>query len=215
MSNFMDTFFFLSLGITFALILLLVYHFKQRLSNTEQKCDTMFEIINGMASELNSMKGFLTSRPISNPMANIQDTGIPLNSLFSQMPQPSENNMMAIHEESDEDHDSEFDDSDDESVDDSDDESIPFESIDEGDENQSKIVVSDTDESEHQLPKNTDNIVQIAENFTSSVEVPGDSINNFHKMTLANLKSYAIEKGLVETTSKMRKSDLIDLLESK
>ena len=35
--NFIETFFFISLGITFMLILLLVYHFKQRLNAIEQK----------------------------------------------------------------------------------------------------------------------------------------------------------------------------------
>jgi hypothetical protein len=208
MSNFMDTFFFLSLGITFALILLLVYHFKQRFSNTEQKCDTMFEIINGMASELNSIKGFLTSRPTS----NIQDTGIPLSSLFSQMSRGQsthqtnggENNMISIVEgsddEDDEDGSDDSDDSDDSNDSDNEDVDFPIESIDE-DEGQSKIVVSDTDD------------IPIHEQTLSAVETDV-STSNFQKMTLANLKSYAIENGLVESSSKMRKSDLIDLIQT-
>jgi ribosomal protein S18 acetylase RimI-like enzyme len=49
--NYIDTFFFISLGITFILILLLVYHFKQRLSTIEQKSDTMFDIINSTDME--------------------------------------------------------------------------------------------------------------------------------------------------------------------
>jgi hypothetical protein len=54
--NFIETFFFISLGITFVLILLLVYHFKQRMSTLEQKGDTMFEIINNIVEELTSIK---------------------------------------------------------------------------------------------------------------------------------------------------------------
>lgn len=54
--NFIETFFFISLGITFVLILLLVYHFKQRMTGLEQKCDTMFEIINDVVKELNVMR---------------------------------------------------------------------------------------------------------------------------------------------------------------
>jgi hypothetical protein len=54
--NFIETFFFISLGITFVLILLLVYHFKQRMSSLEQKCDTMFEIINNMVKELTMLR---------------------------------------------------------------------------------------------------------------------------------------------------------------
>ena len=55
--NFMETSFIISLGITFVLILLLIYHFKQRLTASESKQDTMFEIINNLAQELNNVKG--------------------------------------------------------------------------------------------------------------------------------------------------------------
>ena len=57
--NFMETSFIISLGITFVLILLLIYHFKQRLTASESKQDTMFEIINNLAQELNNVKGHL------------------------------------------------------------------------------------------------------------------------------------------------------------
>jgi hypothetical protein len=52
----METFFFLSLGISFILILLLVHHFKKRLNLLEQKCDTMFDIIQNVAKELKQIK---------------------------------------------------------------------------------------------------------------------------------------------------------------
>ena len=54
--NFIETFFFLSLGITFVLILLLVYHFKQRLTTLENKCDTVFEIISNLVKEVSNIK---------------------------------------------------------------------------------------------------------------------------------------------------------------
>ena len=54
--NFIETIFFISLGISFVLILLLVYHFKQRLTALEQKGDTMFEIINNMVKEITNIK---------------------------------------------------------------------------------------------------------------------------------------------------------------
>lgn len=56
--NFIETFFFISLGITFVLILLLVYHFKQRLNSIEQKNDTMFEIINNIVTEITRIKQY-------------------------------------------------------------------------------------------------------------------------------------------------------------
>jgi len=54
--NFIETFFILSLGITFILILLLVYHFKQRIVSIEQKNETMFEIVNNIVSEINILR---------------------------------------------------------------------------------------------------------------------------------------------------------------
>jgi hypothetical protein len=72
--NFIETFFFISLGITFILVLLLVYHFKQRMTGLEQKCDTMFEIINDMVKEMNMLRVQITMQPqvhnLFHPMNN-------------------------------------------------------------------------------------------------------------------------------------------------
>jgi hypothetical protein len=54
--NLLETIFFLSLAITFILIFMLVNHFKQRLSTIENKCNTMFEIINNLVQELGTLK---------------------------------------------------------------------------------------------------------------------------------------------------------------
>ena len=54
--NLIETFFFLTLGITFGLIILLVYHFKRRLDLFEQKNDTIFEIVNNVLLEISSIK---------------------------------------------------------------------------------------------------------------------------------------------------------------
>ena len=54
--KFIETFLFLSLGITFALIVTLVYHFKKRMENMEQKCDTMFDIVQNLANEVIHLK---------------------------------------------------------------------------------------------------------------------------------------------------------------
>jgi len=54
--DFMENFFFISLGITFMLILLLVYHFKQRISSVERRGDTMFELLTNVVKELQFMK---------------------------------------------------------------------------------------------------------------------------------------------------------------
>jgi hypothetical protein len=50
--KYIETIFFVSLGITFVLILMLVYHFKDRISHLEQKLDTMFDIMNNVVKEM-------------------------------------------------------------------------------------------------------------------------------------------------------------------
>ena len=53
----LESVFILSLGITVVLVLLLVYHFKQRITVLESKCDTTFEIINNVVNELGNIRG--------------------------------------------------------------------------------------------------------------------------------------------------------------
>ena len=91
--NFMETFFFLSLGITFVLILLLVYHFKQRLTTVEAKSDTMFEIMNTMVKEMGVIKT-MASRAVAMPppfsmppMVGGRGGPIPIDQVFSQFGQ--------------------------------------------------------------------------------------------------------------------------------
>ena len=54
--DFIENFFFISLGITFSLIILLVYHFKERITSMERKGDTMYELITNVVKELQFMK---------------------------------------------------------------------------------------------------------------------------------------------------------------
>jgi hypothetical protein len=51
-----ETFFFISLGITILLVALLVYHFKQRLSAVEQKYESLFDIVTGVVKQLSNMQ---------------------------------------------------------------------------------------------------------------------------------------------------------------
>ena len=62
----METFFLLSLGITFILIFMLVYHFKQRLNVMEQKCDTTFEILQNVVNEITLVKSYFSDSHLQN-----------------------------------------------------------------------------------------------------------------------------------------------------
>lgn len=74
--NFIETFFFISLGITFILILLLVHHFKQRIVSLEQKYDTTFEIINNIVKEMGNIRNMQFNVPHYSlfPKTNLPDS---------------------------------------------------------------------------------------------------------------------------------------------
>lgn len=229
MSGFMDTFFFISLGITFVLILLLVYHFKQRLSVTEQKCDTMFEIINGMATEMTSIKSVLMSRPIYPPNMPQGNTG---GRMFSQQggnPEPvivhqGDNELTLVNDDVEEetDLDGESDsgeESGEESDDDSDDESDAEEEGGKTDklifieEDTHKIMVSDGEDD----PMVVEEIFPEVTPALQVTRIPVDvsTTEKYSKMSLTQLKSIAVERGFVENASKMKKTELVELLESR
>ena len=54
--NMLESVFFITLGISCVLLMMLIYHFKQRISKLESNNETMFEIINNMVQELSAIK---------------------------------------------------------------------------------------------------------------------------------------------------------------
>ena len=112
--NMIESFFFLSLGVAFVLLLLLVYHFRQRVNAIEQKCDTMFEIINNVVGELNVVRSLSVASPPPMPISMEQVAGLTTD---SRIPVSITNSFSE-----DGDSDDEEEDSDDEEEEDSDDE---------------------------------------------------------------------------------------------
>ena len=206
--SFMETSFFFTLGITFLLILLLVYHFKQRISNAESKQDTMFEIINNLVQEVSKTQHALShmNRP-SSPYPVSLYSNFHTEQVEQKLPQ-------IIEEEKDEEEDvSDMDESD---LDDSDDE---------------MIVESDTDDitagelSIHEMI-NCDSITELLPNneteITDEKEVSDERVEeeplteltqqDFNKMNLGGLKTYILEQGWVEDASKMKKAQILSLI---
>jgi hypothetical protein len=54
--NVIETFFFISLGITIILVALLVYHFKQRVNVLETKYESLFDIVSNVVKQLRNMQ---------------------------------------------------------------------------------------------------------------------------------------------------------------
>jgi hypothetical protein len=84
--KYIETIFFASLAITFVLILMLVYHFKDRIFHLEKKIDTMFDIMNNVVKEMMVIK---TQCAVSNFSAPLYNS--------SQYMQPSESNIHSVY----------------------------------------------------------------------------------------------------------------------
>ena len=276
--NFMETFFFISLGITFVLILLLVYHFKQRLGTIEQKGDTMFEIVNTMVREMSLIKSMVISQmresPNYAPMANeVINSEIP-NVEFIQRPNTLDNNEFGKSNDEDVSDDDSDDEDDSDEEDDSDDEDKIVVSDDDDDDKKKtliKVINIPLYETSHSLDdtieitedtievleteeeEEEDSEIDASESVVEQVtleEEPALIVNkvsepepeseivatepvatesgevkvldeskeseevNYNKMSLYNLKNLVVSRGLTSDSSKMKKPQLIQLLES-
>lgn len=191
--SFLETGFFFTLAITFLLMLLLVYHFKQRLLSTEQKQDTMFEIINNLVHEFNNIKTSLA-------MMNRPPTPYPMQ---------NQNITTELHEETvlpqslDEIED--FEDSEYESDEESEDELVV---VSDEEDNISIEELSDTNEITHEIQEDKEEIQKEEHAEEKTVEDKPD----FSKMNLGNLKSYILKQGWVNDASKMKKGQILELI---
>tara|TARA_B000000557_G_scaffold263823_1_gene267556 strand:- start:1143 stop:1820 length:678 start_codon:yes stop_codon:yes gene_type:complete len=224
MPGFMDTFFFLSLGIAFVLILLLVYHFKQRLTATENKCDTMFEIINGLASEVNNMKGALIARAPPRPVQMPPQMGgmpLPPGPMFSNMSNENVNKANIQDLENDDEITEEEDSDDEEDEDENEEESGDEDEEEESGDEEEEEEDSDDEEGEEREDMDVIGTKMIIQEDNSEEKIMvSDSEEvveekpDYEKMNLVNLKKYVIENGLIENPRKMKKSEIIEALSS-
>lgn len=153
--NVIETFFFVSLAISFILILLLVYHFKQRMTVLEQKSDTMVGIINDIAKELTYVKQVST-----NYMMTSVGAGAGAHSVMYSFPPPFHGRSagpaygVSGIEPIEEDDEDEDDDDDEDDEDDDDDEGAEDDHEDASMEphlHTARIVVSDTEDEEEKI----------------------------------------------------------------
>jgi len=222
----MESFFFISLGITFLLIIMLVYHFKQRIIALEHKHDTMFEIVNNIVKQLRNMQTNIQHLGEPKPFIISPPTYIPHQPVFESI------QMELADDESDDETETSESSTDDESDDETEtseseeDEPVEITSFDEipkenihvqkGEEpsvQEDDIIIRKSDGSVSGL---IESISGLAESISALDEntKPIDSKDNYKKMTLAALKTAVVEKGLATDASKMKKPELLKLLEA-
>jgi hypothetical protein len=115
--KFIETFFFLSLGITFALIITLVYHFKKRMENMETKCDTMFDIVQNLAKEVLDFK---RTAYVEQPMVSMPLEQVAYDTLDDVINNSTNNNHYGSDEDDSDEDNSDEDDSDEDNSDEDD-----------------------------------------------------------------------------------------------
>ena len=71
-----DSFLFLSLATLFVLMILLFYHFKERLSNIEKKCETLFHISQNLADQMSNHVIGGTQLPTNNKIIEVNDNAL-------------------------------------------------------------------------------------------------------------------------------------------
>jgi hypothetical protein len=70
--GFIENFFFISLALVFALVLLLVYHFKNRIAVAEKKSESMYGLLTAVVKEIKSLRGMFGLGSSEKPSEDIQ-----------------------------------------------------------------------------------------------------------------------------------------------
>ena len=240
----LESMFFILFGITFLFILLLIYHFKNKISVLEKNVDTMFEILNNVVGDLTKLKSY------EEPSDNLQ---YPVSGGFSQMT-PSEQREIEIietsdkegYEEDDEDSDDASDDEEEESEEEDEDEDEDEDDEEEEDSEEEteeeenvktiSVVLDDKIEDSHieaeeileepieeqetSVPELNEieelNVEKLDTEETQSLEAQPKTeelMENYKKMHIQNLKKLVVSKGLATDVSKMKKVELLGLLQ--
>ena len=232
-----ESLFLILFSVTFLFILLLVYHFKNKITALEKKNETMFDILNNVVSELTNIKRSLPPVVESQFQPRTGVDTLPGGAYEFEEVNTSVvgvngdvDEYETVEEDSDgeeEDSDGEEDDSDDEEDDsdgeETDQEESPSvkkisvqldEQIDSDEINAEEIIVDESDFTEEVEPSLED-----LKEETITVEKVEDTkpevnMEEYKKMHVQNLKKLVTSKGLTEDASKMKKTELLALLKS-
>ena len=248
--SFLDSFFILSLGITFSLLLGLIYHFRNRLNENENKYEQLLSIVNDIVKKLNEQSAESSIKQniyynneyemddeidnITNTMEDtlgIQNFNEEYQDDYEEEEEEEEEEEDEEEDDDDDDDDDEEDDDDDEDEEEDDDEEEIMESLEILDENVSddegdvKLVnLSDVIEIDNEIEEEEQedpiidepevvNIQPLNENVPS-VKVEKSLDINYHALNVGELKKIIKDKDINVSISKMKKQDLIELLES-
>jgi hypothetical protein len=210
--------FYLSLGIIVVLIFLIVFHFKQRIENLEKKGFLLTEVYNNLLKELNIIKSVVYSPPQVHQKQNI---------VFSTFePEPETYKKIVVMDKIDEDENQEYEedtdsnsDSDNEEDEDIDNDNVEPESKEDlSMEEVTDLEVKTVDpefESNDKLSSSI-NVTKLDQDIETESNIPPSTNTNavsYSKLNLQELKMLVISKGLSSNPSKMKRMEILKLLE--
>lgn len=201
---FIESIFYLSLGIIVILIFLIVFHFKQRIESLEKKGFLLTEMYNNLVKEFSIMKTVVYSPPAVQQKQNIVFSTQPPE-LSAQDQTYKKIIVMDKLSEVDEDTDLDSDSSDSDS---------------ESDSGSLEVVEINEETVDLDLaePESTINVLKLEPEPTLDIEPesepePTPNPVNYTKLNLNELKMLVISKGLSTNPNKLKRSELLKLLE--
>ena len=247
--GFLDTFFILSLGITFVLLLVLVYHFRKRLNENESKYEKLLSIVNDIVQKLNEQQLpppsaadphlYLNSNLMNQETWNMNM----ISNLEESINEELEDDQIEVatftgeegsdEEEDDEEEEEEGSDEEDGSDEEEDDEEEEEEGSDEEEDDEEEeeeelkeiktISITDdkvdanidTEELDDDGPIDEKEVNLDVTPLTEIDPIKVDKTNvvNYSSMTVSDLRKIVKENELATNVSKLKKSELLELLE--
>ena len=219
-----------SLGIIFIIVFTLFY-LRQRLSDYDGKLSDMIQIISGLNNEIKNIKATINIIPPSGQQNDGESKKVELTANNYTSVGEEEQNFYVNHENNDEDSENDSEDSDEDSdensVEDSDedddDENNEEEDNeeDDNDENNVKEIVGLEEDLEKDvsnlLKKNeTTRVVDLSEVIDENQEENNEEISEvkLDKMTISELRDYAVLKGVAIDPKIKKKSEIVELLQN-
>ena len=193
MFQLVDCFFFISLGITFLLLFLMAFHFKTRISTLEKKNNALAEMCTTIVTKISQVKQMVVEQNTMMKPVAVSHNILP--NIFLRPPPVNQPEFVVISES-------------DESESESDEEEVSL-----VEELQESKVEEIEDEPIHLETTTLPEADLQSEVFSIAINNHDDK-NSFKKMSVQMLKTLVISKGLCTDPSKMKKLDLLKMLES-
>lgn len=211
---FIESIFYLSLGIIVILIFLIVFHFKQRIESLEKKGFLFTEMYNNLVKELSIIKSVVYSPPVVQQKQNVVFSTEPQNSNVYKKIVVMEKLTEEEEDESEDDYDEEENEKTYDNM-----EVVEIESFSEFTTKEIEVNDLEVNESEEKFDIHVLKLEPEPEpepENTFNNDLPNTNNNNsisYQKMNLQELKMMVISKGLSTNPSKMKRAELLKLLE--